>query len=224
MSKYLNWAFFMKILLSPSLRWLIFCTVLILNFIAYYQDPGRYTLERKCYLSTPCKWSSYVLGMGTFTLDILTFVGLWYTIKPSFLNFLPDYWFLPLIVLGYAIITQITVDSPVVSNTDNGFDAPPENLWPIRRRIMLYTAILILDAIMFIIMYVDAGLSDYKLPSTTVFDSLIKNKFGGWKGGNEIQFLFAWLGIGGVVADSVALYFIYTYNACDYNMPVSWNF
>ena len=72
-------------------------------------------------------------------------------------------------------------------------------------------------------MYIDFGANDYS-KSFKVFDYLIKNRFGGFIQGNYIQFLFAWVGLGGVVVDILALYFTATFNSCKYNLPISWNY
>ena len=42
-------------------------------------------------------------------MDCLTFICLWLTIP--FTIALPEYWFIPFIIIGYTIITQITVSS-----------------------------------------------------------------------------------------------------------------
>jgi len=215
---------FWKIFLSAKLRWTLFLAVLILNFIAYYQDPTRYTTEPACLLNTPCKWFDYVTGMMTFTFDILTFIGLWYTISPEWLRqWLPGYWYLPVIILGYAIITQITIDSPNVKEDKDILASPPSKLWPQKWRIILYSVILLIDIILFTQFYIDSGINNYK-PKAKIFDMVVKTRFGGWNNGNYIQFLFSWLGVFGVFMDCVALYFVYTFNSCQYKLPISWNF
>lgn len=220
MIKQILWNVFM----SNKLRWVLFIVVAILNFIAYYQDPTRYTTEPKCLLNTPCKWFNYIAGMLTFTVDVVTFLSLWYTISPdSFRTLLPDYWYIPIIVIGYAIITQITIDTPNVKENKDILASPPPSLWPHKWRIILYSTILILDIIIFTQLYIDSGINIYK-PKTRIFDVVIKGRFGGWNKGNYMQFVFAWLGIGGVMADCIALYYVYTFNSCQYNLPISWNY
>lgn len=221
MSIYLKilWSIFM----SRGFRWFLFILVFILNFIAYYQDPSRYTVESECY-NMPCKWFNYVAGLGTFTMDVFTFIGLWYTIGPSSLNWLPDYWYVPFIIIGYAIITQITIDSPTVQGQSEILSSPPKYLWPQKWRIILYSTILLLDIIIFSQLYIDSSLHNYNVPHIRVFDMVIGNQFGGWKTGNKFQFLYSWVGIIGILIDIFALYFIYTFNACVYKLPISWNF
>lgn len=210
--------------MSHGFRWFIYLTVMILNFIAYYQDPSRYSLEPKCYFNTPCKWFNYVAGMITFTLDILTFIGLWYTIAPQMLyNFLPSFWYIPFIILGYAIITQITIDSDIYKNHEDILAQPPEYMWAQKWRIVLYTIIMVLDIIIFAQLYIDSGANDYT-KKLKIFDVIVKGRFGSWAEGNYINFIFSWLGITCIIIDTFAIYNTVTFNSCIYGLPVSWNF
>lgn len=213
-----------NIFFSHGFRWFLFISVLILNFIAYYQDPTRYTIKRVCYFNSPCKWFNYVAGIGTFTMDVLTFIGLWYTITPLWLrNFMPEFWYLPFIIMGYAIISQITIDSPVVEENEDLLNKPPPYLWPHNWRIVLYSIILLIDTTVFVQMYIDNGINDYT-KNFKVFDFMITNRFGGWGQGNYIQFLFGWIGLCGVFIDLAALYYVVIYNSCNYDLPISWNY
>lgn len=212
------------IFMSHGFRWFMFFSVMILNFIAYYQDPTRYTMKPQCYFRTPCKWFTYVAGLGAFTMDVLTFIGLWYTISPLWMrNNMPDYWYIPFIVLGYAIISQITIDSPVYQDNEDALNRPPQYLWPQRWRVVLYATIMIFDICIFTQMYIDSGINDYS-KNFRVFDFLVRGRFGGWSKGNYVQFLFSWMALCGVIIDIMALRYTYMFNACDYGLPISWNF
>ena len=209
---------FTKLLLNVPLRWFFMLTVLILNFIAYFQDPIRMS-TKKCLLGTQCKWFSYFAGMGTFTMDVLTFLGLWLTIP--FTKKFPEYWYFPLIILGYAIITQVTVDSKIYKENEN-FNPPPAGLWPKKYRIILYIAILIIDVIVFSQFYFASGIQDFS--KNTILHRIFLQRFGGYYTGNELPFIIAWFGIIGVVFDSIALYLVRSFEACKYGLPNSWNF
>ena len=162
------------IFMSNGFCWFLFFSVMILNFVAYYQDPTRYTMKTQCYFNTPCKWFSYVAGMAAFTMDVLTFIGLWYTISPLWMrNNMPDYWYIPFIVLGYAIISQITIDSPVYQDNKDALSSPPKYLWPQKWRVVLYAIIMILDICIFTQMYIDSGINDYS-KNFRIFDFLVR--------------------------------------------------
>lgn len=214
----------MEFFINPKLRWILFFMVFVLNFIAFYQDPPRFTSNQKCYFNSSCRWFSYLAGLTTFSLDIITFMGLWFTIGPK-IDWLPTYWFAPLIVIGYAIITQITIDTPNYSDADEEAPkTPPMSLWPQKWRIILYTTILLLDAIIFIQFYIDNGIHKYSLGKYSVSDYIFKSRFGGYAPKNEVQFIFSWLGILGVFIDILALYFVVTFQGCQYGLPNTWNF
>lgn len=207
-----------RLLLNIPLRWLFMLTVMILNFIAYYQDPIRLS-NSMCYFNLPCKWFSYLAGMGTFTMDVLTFLGLWLTIP--FTNKFPEYWYFPLIILGYAVISQITIDSKTYKKNEN-LNPPPRGLWPKKYRVMLYTSILIIDIIIFMQFFFASGIKDYS--KNTVLHRIFLERFGGFYKGNELPFIVAWFGIIGVAFDSIALNLVRTFEACKYELPNSWNF
>ena len=203
-----------QILLNPVLRWSLFITVTILNFIGYIQDPFRIS-TMKCYF-TSCKNFSFVAQIGTFTLDVLTFLALYLPIKEKF-N-LPDYWYLPFVILGYAIIAQITIDSKLYEvNDSDEFMPPPTSLWPKYRRVILFSAILIIDIIIFIQFFLD---SNDKFKGDKVIDFILLNRFGTFTKDN-ISFYMGWLGILGVIADYISLNFQRDYEACLYNHPNS---
>lgn len=181
-------------------------------------------MEPQCPLAMPCKWFNYVAGLGAFTVDVLTFIGLWYTITPKWLrDFLPEFWYAPLIIFGYAIITQITIDSKVYRDNDDVLAKPPEYMWPHKWRIALYAIIMIMDIIMFSQMYIDSGINDYS-KNFKVFDYLVSSRFGGWGKGNYVQFMFSWLALCGIMVDIFALYYTVTFNTCRYKLPRSWSF
>lgn len=211
-------------LLNNVFRWLLFLTVMTLNFIAFFQDPIRMS-DSKCF-GLSCRWFSFLAGMGTFFLDILTFIGLWLTIP--FTGALPDLWFIPLIFIGFAIIVQGTIDSKIYFRYDaqgnETFNPPPNYLWSKRRRIILYTAILIIDMIIFIQFYIQSGITSSSTNTVqTGLHYLILDRFGSYDK-NKIAFIVSWLGIGGFIADNIALSYVKNYEACAYDHPVSWNY
>lgn len=211
-----------QVLLTPFMRWGLFITVLILNFVAYFQDPMRMS-NSICYF-IECRNFAFVISIITFTLDILTFLGLYLPIK-EYSN-LPDYWYIPLIVLGYAIIAQITIDTKIHIETDKSqFEPPPNNLWPKHRRIILYTAILIINILIFIQFFLDSNdkYQGNKYQGNKVIDFVLLNRFGTFTK-NKLSFLMGWFGVLGVLFDYIALRYQQTYEACMYNQSNTWNF
>tara|TARA_B100000029_G_C17558870_1_gene952634 strand:- start:1112 stop:1780 length:669 start_codon:yes stop_codon:yes gene_type:complete len=220
---------FYETFMNPKVRWVTFFCVMILNFVAYYQDPLRYSLSKKC-IGIPCKWFDYIAGMGTFTMDVLTLLGLWYTIP--FSDSMTNIWFIPIIIFGYAIISEITIWSDIykekceVSSKTNetvcDFDPPPSGLWSRKKRLILYSIILILDIIIFAQFYIYAG--NINLAHKTILHKFFLERFGGFYEGNMIQFFVSWVGILGILFDIIAWKIVYGFQACQYSLPKSWNF
>ena len=210
-------------LLNNTFRWLLFLTVMILNFIAYFQDPIRMS-ESICLFGLPCKWFAFLAGILVFFLDCLTFISLWLTIP--FTDKLPNLWFIPIILLGFAIITQITIDSNIYKRFDaqgqENFNPAPDYLWSKNKRVILYTAILIIDLLIFIQFYIASGTTTTSSIKTG-FHYLILDRFGGYSK-NKIEFLASWLGVGGFIADNIALNLQKNYEACKFEQPISWNY
>ena len=158
--------------MSTELKWFIYIIVLILNFIAYYQNPVLRTDIPKCF-GMSCRWFSFITGIGAMCIYLFGLVGLWYV--APFSSNMPDYWYIPVIILSYAIIIQMTIS--VRMYTDNGtLNPPPSDLWGIRDRIRLYTLILVLDTIFFHQMYLDGGQTLMK--THRVWDKYIISRFG----------------------------------------------
>lgn len=209
-----------NILINDSLRWILFAIVLVLNFVSFVQDPIRLS-QASCF-GFPCKWFSYVAGIGTFTMDCLTLVGLWLTIP--FTAMFPEYWFIPLIFIGYAIITQITIDSSTykLEGKNANMNPPPNYLWSRNKRQTVYLIILILDIIIFLQFYLASGAKKLN-GNIRMIDYVFFNRFGGYTG-NEISFIMAWIGVFGVLLDMIAYHLSNSYAPCKYSQPDSWKF
>ena len=211
-----------NVLLNNTLRWVLFLIVLILNFAAFIQDPIR--LSKVDCLGIPCKWFGYLAGMGTYTMDCLTFIGLWLTIP--FTLALPEYWFIPFIIIGYAIITQITVSSKIYGKNGEKesptLNPPPDYLLSKNKRVIIYLLILIFDTIIFLQFYL-ASTTKKLSGNIRLLDILFLNKFGGYSG-NEISFIMAWIGLIGVFFNIIAYKVTTDYYSCKYDQPISWDY
>jgi hypothetical protein len=211
-----------SLLLNNGLRWTLFVVVLTLNFVAFIQDPIR--LSSVNCLNLPCKWFGYIAGMGTFTMDCLTFIGLWLTIP--FTYSLPELWFIPFMLIGYAIITQITLDSKIYTKGENAetesLNPPPNYLLPQKRRKLIYMTILVIDIIIFLQFYLASGLQKLS-GKARLIDIVFLNRFGGYTG-NEISFIIAWIGVIGILFDYIAYNLSSGYTPCKYDQSISWNF
>jgi hypothetical protein len=203
--------------MSIGFRWFIYMTAFILNILAYYENPLLFTDARKC-LGLPCRLFNFISGMCAMALGIFGLIALWYC--APFTSFLPDYWYIPVAILTFAIIAQITISVEV--QTDNGeFNHPPQYLWGKTDRNYLYVLLLVLDLIFFHQLWMDGGKQLIENPR--VIDDLILGRFGGWNQ-NKFNFMVEWFGVIQIVFDILAIWQIKSFRSCDYGLPASWDY
>ena len=209
----------MDFLLNPWFRWLSFLALTILTILGYVQEPIRFSNE-KAGLGLNYKYQYFVIQIINMSIAAIAFLGLWYTIP--FTKSFPYLWYIPIIIIGYAYITQLTFDSPVVEDDGKKFNPPPSYMWSKQYRGLIFWGILIFDIICFLQGFIYAGVSpQFK---TTVLHQFVLNRFGGADAGNLTSFAYSWLGVAAVCLDIYMLYNQTTFRACEYKLPASWNF
>lgn len=215
-----------QLLLNPTFRWISYLAVIILTIVAYLQEPTRFSTLNG-FTGLPYKYHLYFTTCITVAIYVVTFLGLWYTIRWDS-GTLPTYWYIPLIVLAYAIVTQIMVSSSPVSSDERGendknvLHPPPRYMLSRSGRITIYYVILALDILIFVSALLYAGTSvNFR---STILHRYILNRFGGLSPGNVLNFIIGWLGIVGLLIDGYAIHIQNTYTACRYKLPESWNF
>lgn len=206
-------------LLNPWFRWLSFIALTVLTILGYIQEPIRFS-DKRDILNINYKYQYFILQIINFSLAAIAFLGLWYTIP--FTNKFPYLWYIPLLIMCYAYITQITIDSPTVIDDKNDLNAPPSYLWSKDYRLWIFWGILIFDAICFLQGFLYAGIMPQF--NNTVLHQFVLNRFGGANPGNIVSFTYSWLGIVAIFLDIYVLYNQINYRACDYNLPASWNY
>ncbi len=209
-----------EFLLTPGFRWFIFLIKIIITILLYLNEPQRFSFV-KAFDGLSYKWHLYILAMIAVFSTFLTFLGMWSTIPFMDTTTISEYWYIPLFILYFAIITQITISSPQITN-DGTFNPPPTYMLPLKYRMMLSYASLIFDIILFAQFYIYLGISDYS--KRTIMSRYILERFGGWYPGNRLDFLYEWTGILDVIYRIYILYLQNTFTACFYNLPTSWNF
>lgn len=190
--------------MSIGFRWFIYVLLLILNIYLYSQNPKLYTNAKKCYKMN-CKIFTFITGMFTMTLIMFGLILLWYV--APFNNYIPDYWYIPVIVLIYAIMIQITLTAKVELE-DGNFNPPPENLLSKRYRIMINIFAFILLLIFLIQLYLD---NDGGLKINRITDI-------------SYIFLLQVFGIITILNNIFELKDVIDFYACDYGLPLSWDF
>lgn len=209
-----------EFLLTPSFRWFILLIRIITSIILYSNEPQRFSTV-KAFDGLSYKWHLYILAMISIFSTFLTFLGMWATIPFMDTTSISEYWYVPLVILFFAIITQITISSPQIKN-DGTFNPPPVYMLPLKYRMMLSYVSFIIDIILFAQFYIYLGISDYS--KRTIMSRYILERFGGWYKGNRLDFIYEWLGIFDVIYRIYILYLQNTFTACQYNLPDSWNF
>lgn len=209
-----------QLLINPGFRWFCYLAVVILTLFAYLQDPVRFSTQT-AFTGLPYNYHFYFSICITITIYVITFLGLWYTIRWD-KGTLSTYWYIPFIVLAYAIITQIFVSSTPISYDDDSLSPPPWYMLPRYTRLWIYYVILCLDILIFISALLYSGTSTTF--NTTILHRYILNRFGGLEPGNVLNFIIGWLGLGGLVIDVYAIHIQQGFNSCRYGLPESWNF
>jgi hypothetical protein len=146
-------------------------------------------------------------------------ISLWVSIP--FTTYLPDSWYVYLFILCMAILTQVTLDSPQISN-DGSFNPPPAYMLPDKYRIMLSYACLVVNIIVTIQSYVYFGIAD--LSKKTIVSRYVLERYGGWYAGNKLDYIYEWSGLLDIVISIYVLNLQTNFQACEYGLPPSWNF
>lgn len=207
-----------EFLLTPAFRWIILLIRAIISLVLYINEPQRFSYV-KAADGLSYKWHLYILALISAVATFLTVLGTW--IQIPFTDALPEYWYIPVFILYIAIITQITLDSPQISD-DGSFSPPPSYLLPLKYRMMLSYTAFICDIIIFAQIFIYFGIADYG--KKTIVSRYILERFGGWYPGNKLDFIFEWLGVLELVYRIYILYLQYNFTACIYGLPASWNF
>lgn len=209
---------FINLLINPILRWLILGFTIILTIISYIQEPIRFS-AMKSYFKINYKMQYFILICFTIFIYIFNVLTLEFTIP--FSKNMPSLWYIPLIIILYSIILDITINTKTVNNNNN-FQPPPKYLLPKKYRLIILYFILIFDIIIFIQGLLYSGINiQFK---TTILHQFFLNRFGGFKPGNALIFIISWLGIIGLLLDIYVIKNHNLFNACEYGLPESWNF
>jgi hypothetical protein len=206
-----------EFLITPLFRWIALFLSTILGIVQYLNGPQRfsYTIASS---GLSYKWHLYGIAVFSGITTMLTYIGLWSEIP--FTNYLPDYWYLYIFILYLAIITQITIDSKQYSN-DGSFNPPPSYLLPQEYRVLLAYISFVFDTLIMIQLYIYFGVAD--TTKKTILSTYFLERFGGWIPGNKLDFIFDWSGL---IDTSIKVYIILlqtSFNACEYDLPTSWN-
>ena len=206
-----------EFIITPLFRWILLLLGIILTFIQYLNSPQRFSYT-KAHFGIPFKWYMYILCMFNIFTSSMTTIGQWSTIP--FTDKLPEYWYLYIFILCFAILTQITVDSPQYAY-DGSFSPPPSYMLPQKYRVIIAYFSLIVDILLMVQVYIYFGVSDVN--KKTLLSKYFLERFGGWISGNKLDFIFDWSGMIDVFIKLYILALQKNFQACEYGLPSSWN-
>lgn len=203
---------------TPLFRWIFLFLAIVLNLLKYYNEPQRFSYKI-AFDGLTYRWHLYLIAVISCVSYCFMAVGLWLSVP--FTSYLPDNWYIYLFILCMAIITQIAVDSSPISD-DGSFKPPPPYMLSDKYRIMLTYASLIVNIVVMIQTYIYFGVAD--LSKKTILSRFVLERYGGWYYGNKLDFIYEWSGMIDIFIAGYVLYLQYTYQACKYGLPASWNF
>ena len=206
-----------EFLVTPMSRWLLLFLGLFVTILQYLNTPQRYSF-RIAQFNITFKWYMYILCMFNLFTSSLTTIGQWSTIP--FTDVLPDYWYVYLFILLFAIITQITVDEKQIAD-DGNLNPPPQYMFPQKYRVIIAYISVIIDTLLMVQIYIYNGVVD--VSKKTLLSQYVLERFGGWIDGNKLDFIFEWSGMIDVFIKIYILLLQTNFYACDYGLPPSWN-
>ena len=206
-----------EFLITPLSRWLLLLLGLFITILQYLNSPQRFSF-RLAEFNITFKWYMYILCMFNLFTSSLTTIGQWSTIP--FTDVLPDYWYVYLFILLFAIITQITVDEKQIAD-DGNLNPPPQYMFPQKYRVIIAYISVIIDTLLMVQIYIYNGVVD--VSKKTLLSQYVLERFGGWIDGNKLDFIFEWSGMIDVFIKIYILLLQTNFYACDYGLPPSWN-
>jgi len=205
-------------LITPLFRWILLLLSIILTVLQYLNSPQRFSYKT-AYFGISFKWYMYILCIFNLFTSSLTTMGQW--VEIPFTKNLPEYWYIYVVILFFAIITQITIDSKQYKDDGTSFNPPPDYMYPQKYRVLISYCSFIVDTLLMIQVYIYFGIAD--ISKKTLIHTYFLQRFGGWLDGNKIDFLFDWSGIIDVIIKFYILALQKGFFACEYGLPPSWN-
>ena len=209
-----------ELITTPSLRWLIYGISIIFLILNYSQHIIRYS-SITAWFKIPIKWKIYIIGILEIFGSLITFMALWLTIPFINPNLLPQYWYLTIFILLFAVYTQITIDSPIIID-DGTLNPPPTIILPKKYRVMIAFMVLICDIIIFLQIFIHMGIVDYS--KNTILHRFFLERFGSASSGNLFGWIIAWVAIFYIYNDIHILIEQMNFTSCAYKLPSSWDF
>tara|TARA_B100000795_G_C22793421_1_gene438109 strand:- start:1027 stop:1467 length:441 start_codon:yes stop_codon:yes gene_type:complete len=142
-------------------------------------------------------------------------------VSMSILNkflFIPTYWFIPIIILGYILIYINWKHSKIVKIIKGRLNPPPLSFLTKNKRISMSILILLIYLILFILNFIA-----HRVPikGDTFSDVVVFSSFGGFVE-QRTACLTGWLSLLGLVTSIINIYFNIDFYPQLYDLPNSW--
>jgi hypothetical protein len=201
-------------LLDIRIRFIILSVVIFLSFLHYLYDPLKHSDEPVC-IGLPCRNYSLIMNLLSFTFLSAMIISMGILDKSPFL---PTYWFVIIILMGYMVIFIDWRNSKIVKPRKGRITPPPIGYIPKDRRIVVVSSLLVVYILLFCLNYMA-----HKVPiqSDNISEMIFWNIFGSFKE-RRGAFMAGWLSILGVVTAIINIIFTDSFHPGKYNLPNSW--
>ena len=202
------------LVLDFRIRLILLFTLLVLTFLHYFNTPLTYSDSIKC-MGIKCRPFSLINNLLSFTFlsGMMVCMGI---LNKSL--FIPTYWFVPVIILGYVLIYLDWRNKKIVHPRPGKITPPPEGYIPKNRRIILVMAILLIYTFLFL-----TNFTSHRVPvdSDKLSEILFWNAFGSFKE-RRGAFMAGWLSFFGIILGMINIYFTEIFHPQKFNLPNSW--
>jgi len=222
-----------------NILWGLVILVIILNLIIYLVEPLKYTEAKEC-LKLPCRQFVLFNQILGFLFDICIIVVIFKMLSTGKTAMV----FIVFFFMAFILYTSWFVAKPVVKN--NKINPPPEMFIKKDARIGLQVCILLLDLIIFFLLFmIRAGIdnkntlnnlnNNRNISNSFIYKgiitswgkrygitNLLNTRFGGNVDGNRFVFSCGWVAFLGIFQNIYNLYKTVTFQPAFYNLPLSW--
>lgn len=208
---------------TPSL-FIVFLSILILDFINYYFNPIRLSYET-CFMTISCYLFYYCIMIITLIINTLIITYITGLVPQK--SYLPSMWYIGFFfgmatIATYIIMKddqtrKITIDQADnnSSGNNNQMLSPPPSFMPSQKtRLILLSMVVILDMILVLQLYFK--LEYYPKINLKLNRFLAKSEM-------NLNTYIIMIVIIKTIMDCVIFLVLFSYNACHYNLPTSWN-
>ena len=202
------------LILDIRVRYILLGLLTALNFLYYFNSPLTYSDAIECF-GIECRPFSLINNLMMFTFLAAMMVSMGILNKSLFI---PTYWFIPIIILGYVMIFLDWRNKKIVRPRPGRITPPPDGFLPKTRRILLIMGILLVHMALFFGNY-----SSHKVnvDSDKFSELIFWSAFGTFKE-RPGAFMTGWLSILGILWSMVNIFFTESFFPQKFNLPNSW--